>query len=159
MAERASWRPRWYLWAALGLALLWLIRGQAPWPLQGRRLLVGAIALPALLIAPVVFAGRRERNMLLATLVGLGGYLGLTACFEAIGPHALVVPRYIWDVDAAAATGQARGPFSQAVTEGFACYACGVAAVIARSVLRRRRPPPHAPAGGGESPFPRPVRP
>src|SRR6202035_4449445 len=35
------------------------------------------------LVAPAIFAGRRERDMLLATLVGLGAYLGFTAIFES----------------------------------------------------------------------------
>jgi O-antigen ligase len=92
---------------------------------------LGAIPFVMLLVAPSIFAGERERNWLLATLVGLGGYLGLTAILEVIGPHALVFPHYIDVYDQSRGGGQAGGPFSSVVTEGFACYACAVAAAIA----------------------------
>jgi putative inorganic carbon (hco3(-)) transporter len=92
---------------------------------------LGAIPFLMLLLAPAVFAGRRERDMLLGTLVVLGAYLGLTAIFEAIGPHALVFPHYIANVGNAVGDEQAAGPFKATITEGFACFACGVAAVIA----------------------------
>lgn len=84
-----------------------------------------------LLLAPAVFCGRRERNLLLATLVGLGGYLGLTAIFESLGPHGLVFPHYIVRVDAELPDERAGGPFQSSVVEGFATYACAVAAAIA----------------------------
>src|SRR5204863_4331369 len=45
---------------------------------------------------------------------------------------------YIWHIDAATGTGQARGPFGQTVTNGFACYACGIAAMIAYSQWQAR---------------------
>lgn len=92
---------------------------------------VGAIPFLMLLVAPVIFSGPRERGWLLATLVGIGAYLGLTAIFETIGPHALVFPRYIYGVDVARGVAQATGPFSAVVTEGFACYACAIASIIA----------------------------
>lgn len=92
----------------------------------------GVVPYLIFLVAPAVFAGQRERNILLATLVGLGAYLGLTALFQFFGPHALVFPRYILEVDAASPTGRAYGPFFQSSTaEGFATFACAVAAVIA----------------------------
>jgi putative inorganic carbon (hco3(-)) transporter len=99
---------------------------------------LGAIPFLMLLVAPVIFSGPRERGMLLATFVGLGAYLGITAWFEAIGPHALVFPRYIVARDAAGPFGQAGGPFQAPVTEGFACFACGVAAAIALAQWRGR---------------------
>jgi putative inorganic carbon (hco3(-)) transporter len=92
---------------------------------------VGAVPFLLLLVAPVIFSGPRERGWLLATLVGIGAYLGLTAIFETIGPHALVFPRYIYSVDLSRGIGQATGPFSAVVTEGFACYACAIASIIA----------------------------
>lgn len=92
---------------------------------------LGAIPFVMLLVAPVVFSGSRERNMLLATLVGLGAYLGVTAVFEATGLHSLVFPHYIALNDAATPNSQAGGPFRAPITEGFACFACGTAAVIA----------------------------
>jgi O-antigen ligase len=249
MAERAVWRPPWYLWAALGCALLLAVHAGLPWLFQGYWLFVVAVALAALtllaaalwqlppatmmcaaialtifssswrnmglpgfpfvpdrilligvllalllrapgtarlpklrvtgvhlllaltvayasasaaaagtlgtnagafglldqlgvipfvmlLVAPVLFCGARERSMLLATLVGVGGYLGLTALFEALGPSSLVFPRYIVTSDALSNLGQAGGPFRSPVSEGFACFACGTAAVIAFSQWR-----------------------
>lgn len=92
---------------------------------------VGAIPFLMLLIAPAVFPTARERNWLLATFVGIGAYLGVMAVFETIGPHALVFPRYIRQLEVARHATQAVGPFRQVVAEGFACYGCGVAAIIA----------------------------
>ena len=92
------------------------------------------------LVTPAIFAGRHERDMLLATLVGLGAYLGFTAIFEALGPHFLVFPRYIVHVDAESPTGRAYGPFQGSTAEGFATFACAVAAVIAFFQWRRPYP-------------------
>ena len=83
------------------------------------------------LIAPAVFAGERERDWLLVTLVGLGLYLGTTAVFEALGPHSLVFPSYIAHIDAADPSGRVNGPFQGSVAEGCAAFACVVAAAIA----------------------------
>jgi len=91
------------------------------------------------LVAPAVFAGRRERNLLLATLVGLGAYLGFTAIFESLGPHSLVFPHYIARVDAELPDERAGGPFQSSVVEGFATYACAVAAVMAFVQWRGQR--------------------
>ncbi len=97
---------------------------------------LGAIPFLMFLVAPTIFSTHRERNWLLVTLVILGAYLGLTAIFETLGPHALVFPRYIYAADAARNSGSAGGPFSAVVSEGFACYSCAVAAVIAFSSWR-----------------------
>ncbi len=83
------------------------------------------------LLAPSIFAGPRAREMLLMTLVGLGAYLGLTAIFESLGPHSLVIPSYIVHVDASLPEARAGGPFQSSVGEGFATFACAVASVIA----------------------------
>jgi O-antigen ligase len=83
------------------------------------------------LAAPAIFAGERERRLLLATLVGLGAYLGFTAIFESIGPHTLVFPRYILRVDAELPGHRAGGPFQSSVAEGIATFGCAVAASIA----------------------------
>jgi putative inorganic carbon (hco3(-)) transporter len=94
------------------------------------------------LLAPTIFAGRRERRMLLTTLVCVGLYLGLTAIFESLGPHALVFPRYILHADASTPGERAGGPFQSSLAEGFATYSCAVAAAIAWAQWRaegRRR--------------------
>jgi len=97
---------------------------------------LGAIPFLMFFVAPAIFSGPRERAWLLATLVGVGAYLGFTAIFESLGPHSLVFPHYIRALDVARQSTQATGPFSQVVTEGFACYACAVAAVIAATRWR-----------------------
>ncbi len=92
---------------------------------------LGAIPFLLFLVAPAVFSGRRERNLLLGTLVGLGAYLGLTALFESLGPHSLVYPRYIVGVDASEGVRGVGGPFGSRVAEGFAAFACAAAALMA----------------------------
>jgi O-antigen ligase len=84
-------------------------------------------------VAPAVFAGKRERNLLLGTLVGLGAYLGLTAIFESLGPHSLVFPSYIRGVDAQSLGAvKVSGPFQSPTAMGSACFACAAAGAIAR---------------------------
>src|SRR4051794_34679454 len=56
---------------------------------------LGFFPFAAFIVAPVVFAERREREFFLKTFVVLGAYLSITAIFEVIGPKALVVPTYI----------------------------------------------------------------
>lgn len=99
----------------------------------------GFVPFVAFFIAPAVFAGRRERNMLLATLVGVGAYLGLTAIFESLGPHFLVYPRYILNLDTILEGERVHGPFQASTAEGFATFACAVAAVIACTQWRGAR--------------------
>jgi O-antigen ligase len=92
----------------------------------------GVVPFLLFLVAPAVFAGRRERDLLLATLVGLGAYLGLTAIFETLGPQGLVFPSYIRHVEAETLGAvKASGPFQSPTAMGFACFACAVAALIA----------------------------
>lgn len=100
---------------------------------------LGLIPFAMLLLAPVIFHGARERQMLLVTLVGLGAYLGLTAIFESLGPHALVFPHYIVGSDEALSGSRAGGPFRSSVAEGFALFSCATAAAIAFSQWSGRR--------------------
>jgi O-antigen ligase len=100
----------------------------------------GIVPYLGFLVGGAVFAGRRERNWLLATLVGVGIYLGLTAIFEALGPHQLVFPAYIANVDAADPLGRVNGPFQSSVAEGCAAFACAVAATIAFLQWEERKP-------------------
>jgi putative inorganic carbon (HCO3(-)) transporter len=92
------------------------------------------------LIAPAVFHGQRQRQILLSTLVVLGAYLGLTAIFEILGPHSLVFPHYITVTDVGRpGVLRAGGPFQSAIAEGAATFACAVAAAIAFSRHRHER--------------------
>jgi putative inorganic carbon (HCO3(-)) transporter len=99
---------------------------------------VGLVPFALFIAAPLVFRTARERDILLGALVAWGGYLGLTAFFEGVGPNALVVPDYVMDPEVGIHFDRARGPFVEAVTNGLALYGCGVAAVIA--VLTWREP-------------------
>lgn len=92
---------------------------------------LGVVPYLMFLVAPAVFAGRRERNILLATLMGLGAYLGFTAIFASLGAHFLVFPQYIAHVDASTSAGHEYGPFQSSVAEGLATFACAIAAAIA----------------------------
>lgn len=92
---------------------------------------LGILGFGVFLVAPVVFATPRDRDVLLTTLVLMGGYLGLTALFETIGARALVFPGYITDPNVGIHFGRARGPFAQAALNGLAIYACLVACLIA----------------------------
>ncbi len=98
----------------------------------------GVIPFLIFLCAPVAFRTERQRNVLLATLVGLGAYLGLTALFETVGPHALVFPRYILDPNVGILPTRARGPFADPVGLGVALFVCAGAATMGFSQWRSR---------------------
>jgi len=90
-------------------------------------------------VAPKVYREARARQILLGTLVALGGYIGLTAVFEEIGPEALVVPGYITDPTVGIHHDRARGPFAEAAANGLVLYACVVASVMAAVTWRDPR--------------------
>jgi putative inorganic carbon (hco3(-)) transporter len=94
--------------------------------------LIDRILLPFafFLLAGVVFSDVRSRNLLLRVLVLVGLYLGLTAFFEMVGPHSLVVPAYIMDPDAGILFGRARGPFLASDADGLVMVASLAAAVL-----------------------------
>lgn len=98
----------------------------------------GAIPFLVFLLAPEVFRTARDRQVLLVGLVVLGLYLGLTVIFEVFGPHQLVFPSYIVDPTYALHGDRGRGPFAEAVTNGFGLFACAVAATIAVGAWRHR---------------------
>jgi O-antigen ligase len=87
-------------------------------------------------LAPVVFPTARERATLLKGLVALGAYLSLTTLFEMTGLSALVVPSYITNPHYGIHFGYGRGPFADAVANGFGLYACALACLIAVRLWR-----------------------
>jgi O-antigen ligase len=99
---------------------------------------VGAVPYLLFALAPVVFAARRHRSLLLGCLVAVGLYLSVTAVFEVAGLGALVFPRYISNPALGIHFGRARGPFLEAVGNGTAIYIGLVAAVIASVTWRVR---------------------
>ncbi len=90
-------------------------------------------------LAPLAFREPRHRAGLLVALVGFGAYLGLTAIFEAVGPHALVFPHYIVDSAYGYHSERARGPFVEATANGVGLYVSAVAAAVALASWKGRR--------------------
>lgn len=99
----------------------------------------GVLPFLVFLVAPTAFRTERDRSVLLAGLVALGAYLGLTALFETAGMHGLVYPHFITSA-APQSGGRAPGVFLDAVSNGTALFSCGVASVIALLTWRRRVP-------------------
>jgi O-antigen ligase len=97
------------------------------------------VAFLAFFVAPFAFRDARDRQILLGTLVALGGYLGLTALIETVGPRSVLVPAYIDDPLVGIHFDRARGPFAEAAANGMILYACAIASVIAALTWRDRR--------------------
>ena len=91
----------------------------------------GILPFLIFLTAPVTFASQHHRRILLVALVSLGAYLGLTTLFEMIHLNALVFPRYILNPNYGIHYGRGRGPFVDAVANGFACFICAAACGVA----------------------------
>jgi putative inorganic carbon (hco3(-)) transporter len=100
--------------------------------------LLDRLVIPFVLftLAPVIFAREEERRLLLRLFVVLGVYLGLTAVFEIVGPHALVFPRYVMDPDVGIMFGRARGPQAQAEANGLVLALCFFASILSASRSR-----------------------
>jgi putative inorganic carbon (hco3(-)) transporter len=98
----------------------------------------GLVPFAVFLLAPRIYSTERARNALLTTMVILGAYLGTTALAEGLGLDALVFPSYILDPTIGIHFNRARGPFLEAVANGLALFACGVAAAVA--IARWRDP-------------------
>ncbi len=96
----------------------------------------GLVPFAMFIVAPLVFGNGRQRRFLLAVLVGVGLYLGLTNVFEGIGLKALVFPNYINDPNVGLHFGRARGPFIEAVADGLSLYMCAVAAAVGLRIWR-----------------------
>lgn len=88
------------------------------------------------LVAPVAFRYRYQRDILLVALVALGAYLGITAFLERMDANALIFPGYITDPNYGFHFDRSRGPFVEAVTNGFALFMCSVACAIAAKQWR-----------------------
>ncbi len=96
----------------------------------------GAFPFLIFYLAPVIYRTSRHREWLLRALVVLGAYLGLTVLFEMAGPHALVWPKYILSSTYGIHQGRGRGPFADAVANGFGLYVCALASCIAQARWR-----------------------
>jgi O-antigen ligase len=132
----------------LGVTLLWALgsaiaAGTATESITAYTLLDRfAVPFTVFALAPFAFRTSRDRNIFLGAFVAFGGYLGLTALFQAMGLNALVFPRFISDPSVGATLhglgGRARGPFLEAVVNGVGLYVCAVAAGVAVALWRRR---------------------
>jgi putative inorganic carbon (hco3(-)) transporter len=100
----------------------------------------GILPFLVFLTAPVTFASQHHRRILLVALVSLGAYLGLTTLFEMIHLNALVFPRYILNPNYGIHYGRGRGPFVDAVANGFACFICAAACGVAVATWTGVRP-------------------
>lgn len=111
----------WVLWSASGVGTLSTSLGFYAF--------LDRLAVPigAFTFGPVIFATRRDRQLLLKVLTVLGLYLGVTGVFELFGPHALVFPRYIVDPSVGIQYGRARGPFAESEADGLTMTACAFA--------------------------------
>jgi putative inorganic carbon (hco3(-)) transporter len=88
-----------------------------------------AVPFAVFAVAPMAFNSPRHRDGFITAFVWFGLYLGLTAFFEIVGPHALVFPHFILDVGWG--TARAQGPFLEPTVNGVALYVCAVASAIA----------------------------
>lgn len=98
---------------------------------------LGAVPFLAFFLAPIVLRDAADRGVFLGALVALGGYLGFTAVAEAWELGGLVQPGYINDSSIGIHADRARGPFLEAVANGLALYACGVAAAVGLKLWRK----------------------
>lgn len=98
---------------------------------------VGIVPFLLFAVAPVLFATRLRRQVLLLVLTALGGYLGVVALLEGLGMQQFVWPRYI-DNPSSAHYGRAMGPSLQVANNGLQMTGCGLAAALLASVSRTR---------------------
>jgi putative inorganic carbon (hco3(-)) transporter len=96
----------------------------------------GLVPFAMFTMAPLFFGTPRHRSMLLATMVGIGLYLGLTGAEEGLHIYKLLLPRYIANPNLGIHWGRARGPFLEATGDGFCIFAGAVAAVLGLSTWR-----------------------
>lgn len=138
-AARGFGAAQWFILLAIGYAIIsaaWtgtLLHHDGFYGLLDR---FGVVPFVMFLVAPRVFATERQRQALVVTLVVLGAYLGWTAVAEGLNLNSLVFPRYILDPTIGIHADRARGPFVEAVANGLALYACGVAAAVALATWR-----------------------
>jgi O-antigen ligase len=123
----AAWGVGSALWAAT------LSDGESRFALIDK---LGIVPFVLFALAPVVYRTEKQRNILLTALVVLGGYLSVTAVFEALKLDALVHPTFISDPNNLIHLGRARGPFLEASANGLALYAALVACAIAVALWR-----------------------
>lgn len=134
--------------AVLGLAVLYvLVSAFAAGTLFAKAPLFrlidtfGVLPFLVFLVAPLAFRTERHRSVLVVAIMVLGAYLGLTTIFEMLHLNALVFPRYILNPNLGIHVLRGRGPFLDAVANGFAMFVCAmVCGLVAFSRPRLRWP-------------------
>lgn len=101
----------------------------------------GVLPFLAFLVAPLAFQTERHRSILMVAIMILGAYLGLTTIFEGIHLNALVFPRYILNPNLGIHVLRGRGPFLDAVANGFALFVCAMVCGLVASTRPRLRWP------------------
>jgi O-antigen ligase len=96
----------------------------------------GLIPFLMFAIAPIAFRTRRQRHILLGSLVVTGAYLALVTWADALKFDALVWPDYIKDRSIGTTFSRGRGPFAAADANGLALLATSIAALIGMFVWR-----------------------
>lgn len=140
LVDRDAWRDTRLRFRGLH-ALMLAMLGLVVWSATGHGTLTSSLGLYALVdrlvmpfvafcLAPVIFSTPARRDLLLRVLTCLGLYLGVTAVFEVVGPHALVFPRFIADPSVGIQYGRARGPFLGSEADGLVMVACAFASAV-----------------------------
>jgi O-antigen ligase len=139
-------RRRWAATAAPSQLVVWLLAVVAAYAITSAAIAgtlgdhdgfyglldrLGLVPFAMFLLAPTIFPTERQRTILLAVLVALGAYLGVTAFAEQLHVDALVFPSYILDPSVGIHADRARGPFVEAVANGLGLIGCGTAAAVA----------------------------
>jgi putative inorganic carbon (hco3(-)) transporter len=100
---------------------------------------LGLVPFALFTLAPLVFGSRRQRDVLLVTLLVVGTYLGFVAVCQGLDLDWLVWPSYITDPGVGLHPTRARGPFVEAVANGLGLYGCAVAGAVAAYTWVGRR--------------------
>ncbi|HET9733592.1 MAG TPA: O-antigen ligase family protein [Acidimicrobiales bacterium] len=100
---------------------------------------LGLVPFLGFTLAPLLFGDARRRNMLIVTMVVVGGYLSVTAIMEGTGLLRYVEPSYIRNPHLGIHYGRSRGPFLEAEADGLAMVMCAVAASIGVTTWKGRK--------------------
>ena len=116
--------------AVLGLQVVWVLgsaafAGTLAQP-TGFFALLDEVLVPLFMVvlAPVAFAGRSDRLLLLRSLAVVGLYLGIMSTFQALGEPRLLFPGYLADGLVQGEINRAGGPFLQVGGNGSAMAMC-----------------------------------
>lgn len=100
---------------------------------------LGVIPFLMFTFAPTFFGNRKQRQVLVVAMVGLGLYLGYDAAVEGLKLQALVFPKYINNTAIGITPGRARGPSLSAFALGLNLLTCAVFSLIASREWTRPR--------------------